>query len=239
MKSVLLVLLFFTNAFLYSKSFNNINDKVAYYKNRYKVHCLNEKVTDNYGNGFKDLYGTRNMKTILFGIAYRGGANNYYHKTNKRDNQNPLPEDGLNNLCGEGFSSAIYLYGTNFSKVENKVFVNADKDTLFYIQNSAMSRNTQESIIKMVKDRIDNPNLGPIYLHCWNGWHQSGYVSSMILMQFCGYSNQQARAYWEQNTDGAYKKFDNVKKMIANFSPFQEYKIDKEIADLICPCMKK
>ena len=88
-------------------------------------------------------------------------------------------------------------------------------------------------------DRIENPNLGPVYLHCWNGWHQSGYVSAMILMQFCGYTNQQARTYWEQNTDGAYKKFDNVKNMIANFTPFKDYKIDKETQAMLCPCMKK
>jgi hypothetical protein len=233
----LILLLFLSNVLVNSKQFNTLVSKIDYYKNRYKVNCLNEKITDNFGNGFTELYGTRNMKPILFGIAYRGGANNFYHKTNKRDNQNPLPEDGLNNLCVEGFSSVIYLYGKNF-KESKKIFIN-NNDTLEYIQNSGMSRKTQEDIIKMVKDRIDNPNLGPIYLHCWNGWHQSGYVASMILMQFCGYSNQQARAYWEENTDGAYKKFDNVKKMIANFESFENYKIDKATQDIICPCIKK
>ena len=235
MKKILLLLLLSTS-FVYSKQFSTLESKANYYKNRYKVDCLNEKITDNFGNGFIELYGTRNMKPILFGIAYRGGANNFYHKTNKRDNQNPLPEDGLNNLCAEGFNSAIYLYGKNFKETK-KIFVN-NSDTLRYIQNSGMARKTQEDIIKMVKDRIDDPNLGPIYLHCWNGWHQSGYVASIILMQFCDYTNQQARTYWEQNTDGAYKKFDNVKKMISNFEPFIEYKISKDTQSLICPCMK-
>jgi len=232
-----LVLLLILNTFIYSKNFNSLEDKINYYKYRYKVNCLDEKITNNFGNGFEELYGTRNMKPILFGIAYRGGANNFYHKTNKRHNHNPLPSDGLNNLCKEGFSLAVYLYGTNF-KNSQKIFI-SEKDTLHYIQNSGMSRKTQSEIIKMVKDRIDNFNLGPIYLHCWNGWHQSGYIASMLLMQFCDYTNQQARTYWEQNTDGAYKKFENVKKMIANFRTFDEYKIKKETQNLICPCMKK
>jgi len=201
------------------------------------VNCLNEKITDNRGNGFDDLYGTRNMKPILFGIAYRGGANNFYHKSNKRDNQNPLQDDGLGNLSNEGFSTAIYLYGKNFST--SPKIITKNKDTLKYIQNSGMSRNTQKEIVQMVYDRIENPNLGPIYLHCWNGWHQSGYIAAIILMQYCNFSNQQALEYWEMNTDGDYKKFDNLKKMMANFIPFEEFRIDKETQELICPCMKK
>jgi len=107
------------------------------------------------------------MKPILFGIAYRGGANNYYHKTNKRDNQNPLPPDGLTNLCKEGFSNAIYLYGKNFSTAQKLII--AEQDTLHYIQNSAMHSTTQRELMRMVQARIENPSLGPLYLHCWNG----------------------------------------------------------------------
>ncbi len=72
------------------------------------------KVIDNFGNGFDSLYGTRNMRTVLHGVAYRGGANNYYHKTDKRNNHNPLPDDGIANLCKEGFSHSIYLYKQNW-----------------------------------------------------------------------------------------------------------------------------
>jgi hypothetical protein len=239
MKSLPIIIIF-TFAFIASANsaqFQSLADKVNYYKQRYKVECANEKITDNYGNGFDSLYGTRNMKTILYGIAYRGGANNFYHKTNKRDNQNPLPNDGLQHLCNEGFSEAIYLYGKRFADAK-KIFTN-DNDTLRYIQNSAMNRKTQKELLTMVKARIDYPQLGPMYLHCWNGWHQSGYVASIILMQFCDYTNKQARKYWEQNTDGAYKKFNTVKNMISNFEPFPELKIDATTQSLICPCEKR
>ena len=95
----------------YSQTQENKNySKFKFYEEKYKVECLNQKITDNFGNGYDSLYGTRNMRTILFGVAYRGGANNFYHKESKRENQNPLPEDGLNNLLNQGFSASVYLY---------------------------------------------------------------------------------------------------------------------------------
>ena len=95
-----------TNSLLFKK-FNK-------YKLLYNVNCVQDKITNNQGNGFEDLYGTRNFRTILHGVAYRGGGNNYYHRTNKRSNKNPLPLDGLNNLLNNGFSTSIYLYVENF-----------------------------------------------------------------------------------------------------------------------------
>ena len=84
-------------------------EKINEYKLKYKVHCVQDKITDNQGNGFEDLYGTRNFRVILHGVAYRGGGNNYYHRTDKRDNKNPLPMDGLHNLLENGFSTSVYL----------------------------------------------------------------------------------------------------------------------------------
>lgn len=207
------------------------------YKAKYKVECVNQKITDNRGDGFPKLYGTRNMRPILHGVAYRGGANNAYHKTDKRDNHNPLPQDGLKNLCVEGFAKAVYLYGTNFQTAEKTTIVN--KDTLRYIQNSGMPRTKLKDLMQMIYDVIQGKSKGPIYLHCWNGWHQSGYVSSAILRQFCKYSSEQAFDYWMENTDGVNKGYDNVKNQVKDFKPFDEFQISDEIRKEICPCMKK
>ena len=38
-------------------------------------------------------------------------------------------------------------------------------------------------------------------MHCWNGWHASGYISALSLRQFCGVSGSDAVAYWIRNTD--------------------------------------
>lgn len=59
--------------------------------------------------------GVRNFRTVLYGVLYRGGANNYYHRGHPRSNTHPLPEDGIQNLCEEGFGLAIYLYPDNFN----------------------------------------------------------------------------------------------------------------------------
>jgi hypothetical protein len=214
-------------------------DKFKKYKNRYKVECVGEKITDNFGNGYDSLYGTRNMRTVLYGVAYRGGANNFYHKSNKRDNHNPLPEDGLTNLCGQGFSTAVYLYSTNFSE-SKKLFINKlTKDTLHYIQNSGSERKKLKEIMLLVKDVIDEPQKGPVYLHCWNGWHQSGYVSAAILMQFCRITNEQALQYWIDNTDGVNRGYCKVKELVKNFKPYDDIKIDDSIRKAICPCMTR
>ena len=64
-------------------------EKYNHYKSKYNSNCVQDKITDNQGNGFEDLYGTRNFRVILHGVAYRGGGNNYYHRSNKRSNKNP------------------------------------------------------------------------------------------------------------------------------------------------------
>lgn len=216
----------------------DVFSKFLYFKNKYAVNCADEKITDNFGNGYDSLYGTRNMRVILHGVAYRGGANNYYNKFMKRDNHNPLPNEGLINLANQGFSKAIYLYSKNFSS-SKKIFVNdSGTDTLHYLQNSGMNRNDLKSIMLMVFDVIKNKDEGPIYLHCWNGWHQSGYISAAILMQFCGLTNDQALRYWNQNTDGVNKGYENVKRLVSAFVPFEDIKIDDKTMKIICPCLE-
>lgn len=232
MRFVVVAIVMFIPGLLFSQS------KFEYYKSKYKAECVSDKITDNRGEGYSELYGTRNMRPILHGVAYRGGANNFYHKIAKRENRNPLPEDGLDNLCNEGFSKAVYLYATNFSS-SKKIAVSASgKDTLQYIQNSGMSREGLRSLMLDILDIIKNPDKGPIYFHCWNGWHQSGYVSSAILMQFCGISNEQAFDYWMKNTDGVNKGYENVKALVRSFKVFDDIKIDDSVKKQICPCMK-
>ena len=50
-----------------STSFNF--DKFIKYKDRYKVECVDQKITDNRGEGYEELYGTRNFRVILHGVA--------------------------------------------------------------------------------------------------------------------------------------------------------------------------
>lgn len=216
------------------ENFSTVEEKIEYYKQRYNSKCVGGAITDNYGNKFEELYGTRNMKPILHGIAYRGGANNYYHKSSKRKNRNPLPKDGLQNLLDEGFSKAVYLYTTNFSSAMHRCI---DKsDTLNYLQISGNTDQELREILLIIKNIASNPNEGPVYLHCWNGWHQSGLVAAVILMQFCDYTNQEALRYWLDNAHGGEKGYDHIKNRISNFRPYGDISLPDEVSSKACPC---
>ena len=159
-----------------------------FYKKRYNESDLMYKIVDNWGNGFDSLYGTRNMRPILHGVAYRGGANNYFHKTNKRKNSNPLPNDGVENLCKEGFSHSIYLYRTNWETApafDTCKCVNSSKNILQYDQFDYFDDEHVYKMLEIVYKSAIDSTLGPVYLHCWNGWHASGFISAIILKQFC------------------------------------------------------
>ena len=209
-------------------------NKINHYKTKFEINCVTEKATNNKGEGLETLYGTRNFRSILHGIAYRGGGNNYYHRSNKRENKNPLPQDGLNNLLEQNFSNIVYLYKTNWETAPR--FVKKGKKRLDYYQLSGNDEGSRDSILSMVYEAINNNESGPIYLHCWNGWHQSGYISAVLLKQFCGFSTLQSLHYWEDCADSWSKGYDRIKDAIINFKPIEKYKIDQKKADLICPC---
>ena len=236
MKKMFLILLL-SSTFSFSQSIDSsIVNKVNFYKNKFQVKCVDEKITDNKGNGYEELYGTRNFRVILHGIAYRGGGNNYYHRSNKRDNKNPLPLDGLENLLNNGFSKSIYLYTENFESAPS-FLTNKDKnDTLHYYQIGGDNRSELDSIIMFTHNSIINSDVGPIYLHCWNGWHQSGFVSAVLLKQFCGFSTTKSLHYWEDCADNWTRGYDRIKDAIRNFIPIEKYKISKKLKDEICPC---
>ena len=222
------------------------NDSLSpnFYKNRYNETDLLKKITDNYGNNEDKLYGTRNLRPILHGIAYRGGGNNYYHKTDKRKNQNPLPDDGLINLCKEGFSKSIYLYQRNFDSAYSAVNCNCidgEKNNVEYLQLDYFDNTHVYEMVKMVYESATQESVGPVYLHCWNGWHASGYISAILLKQFCGYTNLQATSYWDIATDGANQspRYRTIRDQINDFVPIEEFKLSDKMGNSICPPMPK
>lgn len=224
---------------LYNPSFLLESD---YYKDRYKETDLMYKVIDNWGNGFDSLYGTRNMRPILHGVAYRGGANNYYHKTDKRKNSNPLPNDGIKNLCKEGFSHSIYLYRTNWDSAptfETCDCVNDARNDMEYSQYDYFDKEHIYEMLELVYKSAKDDNTGPVYLHCWNGWHASGFISAVILKQFCGYNDLDAIAYWDLGTDGANTspRYNSIREKIKNFQPYPEFFLEDSLGNKICAPM--
>ena len=213
-----------------------------FYKKRYKETDLMYKIVDNWGNGFDSLYGTRNMRPILHGVAYRGGANNYFHKTNKRKNSNPLPDDGIDNLCKEGFSHSIYLYRTNWESAppaDTCKCVNSSKNIMQYDQFDYFDDEHVYKMLEIVYKSAIDSTLGPVYLHCWNGWHASGFISAIILKQFCGMSDLDAVTYWDLGTDGANgsPRYNKIRERIRKFKPYSEFLLYDSLQNAICPPM--
>lgn len=209
----------------------SIVDEAKTYKDRYGVNSPDTKITDNRGRGREYLYGTRNMRSVLHGVMYRGGANNVYFSP-PRDNRNPLTKTGLVNLCREGFGSSIYLYSTNFHTAPKTVYCESTPGEVDYLQIDPY--NKTEKILDLVHKRIKGQLEGPIYAHCWNGWHYSGLISAIALKQFCGYSSDQALSYWIRNTDGNSKGYESIKTKIKNFKPDPRFQITAEEQSAIC-----
>ncbi|UKN00844.1 OmpA family protein [Paracrocinitomix mangrovi] len=213
-----------------------------FYKNRYVETDLMYKITNNKGDGFDSLYGTRNMRPILHGVAYRGGANNYFHKTDKRKNQNPLPLDGMSGLCKEGFSAGVYLYRQNFEESpigDTCNCVDNSWNNFKYYQYDYYDSSHVYEMIKMTYNAATQEETGPVYLHCWNGWHASGYISAVILKQFCGFSDWDAVNYWDLGTDGANTspRYQTQRERIKEFQPYPEFMISDSLQKCLCPPM--
>lgn len=240
MQTILILLLSFTFAQEKSNDQSKTwSDSIRSYKEHYKLENAFSKKVDNQGKGDDELYGVRNFRVVLHGVLYRGGANNTYNKNQKRGNSNPLQKDGLENLCQQNFDTAIYLYKTNFEQAPKDLSCKASgKDNkIHYIQRSALETDQQIEILKMIHKHIVDQNPKPIYAHCWNGWHASGLISALSLIQFCGISNEKALAYWISNTDGNNKGYEKIKKRITRFKPLPELNITTTTQSQICPAL--
>ena len=215
-----------------------------YYKVRYNEEDLMYKITNNKGDGFDSLYGTRNMRPILHGVAYRGGANNYYHKTDKRHNHNPLPLDGLSGLCQEGFSKGIYLYRERFEEAplaDTCNCIDQSMNEFEYEQRDYFDSVHVRDMLKSTYESATVNGVGPVYLHCWNGWHASGFIAAVILKQFCEFSDWDAVNYWDLGTDGANTspRYQVQRERIKNFRPYPEFEISDSLRACLCPPMPK
>jgi hypothetical protein len=210
-------------------------------RKRYKLASASAKLVDNEGNGFDALYGTRNMRAVLNGVYYRGGANNVYNKHQKRSNMNPLPTEGLTHLCEEGFSHAVYLYTENFASAPKVIkcrTFDGNENTLQYIQVSPLDYKASDlaKLHGIMLDHVRNPRLGAIYAHCWNGWHSSGYLAATTLRQFCGFTGDQAVAYWDTNTDGNNgSSYNGIRTRIRAFVPNPDLSLNAAEKAALCP----
>lgn len=203
----------------------------------YDLKDLYSKKVDNKGKGYKPLSELRNFRVVLNGVLYRSGANNVYNTKQKRDNENPISNQGLKDLCEQNFSTAFYLYKKNFDQAEKTVSCqNKEKqsNTFQYQQLSALDSKNEKTFLTAIHKAIGKPGK-PILVHCWNGWHASGLVSTLALRQFCKFNEQEGIDYWIKNTDGNNKGYEKIKNRIKSFKPYEDLKISESTRKEICP----
>ena len=186
---------------------------------------LNVVATDAQGGNFS---GLRAFKPVLDRVLYRGGGPG--GKVSLRTNQ-------LQALCQNGFSSAGYLYPDNFNSPTQ---VNCGAQNLEYRVvgfRAAGAEQTLRAIYNIIKSQSTANPQGPMFLHCWNGWHASGEISAYALRQFCNMSGDEAARYWAQNIgdQGNLSKYGSIQNRIRNFNKISSLEITDAERARICP----
>jgi len=137
------------------------------------------------------LPGMAFVRPVLDGVLYRAG----FKGGDKR--HTGLSEAQRKALCEAGFSGADYV---DFGSKTKFGSTSCGSNTLEYKKSS--SGNTRE-LMRDIHAVIEDPKKGPILVHCMWGVHSSGAVSAMALVQFCGWSEHKAKAYWNQARNNA------------------------------------
>lgn len=131
------------------------------------------------------------FRPVLAGVLYRAG----FKGGDK--GRTGLSSSQRQELCDAGFSSARYI---DFGKNTKYGTTNCSQGAFEY----SAGRSTKPSdIMREIHEVIENPDRGPVLVHCMWGVHSSGAISAMALVQFCGWSEDRAKKYWDEARNGA------------------------------------
>lgn len=170
--------------------------------------------------------GVAFFRPVLSGVLYRSGfKGGDKARTGLSDNQR-------NALCTAGFSNGFYAdFGKN-----TEYGTNSCANGSFDYQSARSSR--PANVMKAIYDVVQNPNKGPVLVHCMWGVHSSGALSAMALVQFCGWSEDRAKNYWDEARNGAPCSGGCDQWIDAKFSKFSvnpKLMISQEQQAAICP----
>ena len=166
------------------------------------------------------------FRPVLSGVLYRSGF-----KGGDKD-RTGLSEGQRETLCGEGFSTGFYA---DFGKNTEYGRTSCGNGSFDY-QSARSSR--PGAVMASIHEVIENPGKGPVLVHCMWGVHSSGALSAMALVQFCGWTEERAKEYWNDARNGAPCSGGCDKWIDAKFSNFRvdpKLKISTEQQAAICP----
>lgn len=142
-------------------------------------------------SGASPAEGLAFVRPVLSGVLYRAG----FKGGDK--NHTGLSTTQRDELCESGFSSARYI---DFGKSTKFGTTSCAEGKMSY----APGKSTQPAdVMQQLYEIITTPNSGPMLVHCMWGVHSSGAISAMALVQFCGWSEERAKAYWNEARNGA------------------------------------
>jgi hypothetical protein len=142
-------------------------------------------------SGHSPAEGLDFFRPVLSGVLYRAG---FKGGDKERDG---LSKAQRNQLCEAGFSSARYI---DFGKNASYGTTDCGTGQLTY----APGKSTQpDDVLRDIHAIIKDPGRGPMIEHCMWGVHSSGAIAAMALVQFCGWSEERAKAYWNDARNGA------------------------------------
>lgn len=131
------------------------------------------------------------FRPVLSGVLYRGGF------SGGDKNKTGLSTSQRGALCSEGFSKGFYA---DFGKNTEYGAASCGGGSFDY-QSARSSR--PDNVMQAIHDVIKSPGKGPVFVHCMWGVHSSGALSAMALVQFCGWSEEEAKDYWNDARNGA------------------------------------
>jgi hypothetical protein len=131
------------------------------------------------------------FRPVLSGVLYRAGF------SGGDKGRTGLSTSQRGALCEDGFSQAFYA---DFGKNTDFSATSCGSGRLDY---AAARSSRPSSVMKAIHDVIKDPGQGPVLVHCMWGVHSSGALSAMALVQFCGWSEDRAKDYWNEARNGA------------------------------------
>jgi hypothetical protein len=147
--------------------------------------------TEMLARGDRGLEGLAFVRPVLNGVLYRAGF-----KGGDKAHAGLATAQRLA-LCEAGFTGARYV---DFGSKTQFGTTQCAEGTLDY---SPLRSSRTAALMQDIHAVIEDPDKGPILVHCMWGVHSSGAVAAMALTQFCGWSESQAKTYWHKARNNA------------------------------------
>lgn len=174
-----------------------------------------------------------NMRAVLPGLVFRSGVNPAYSPPVK----SPLSSSAMNVACATGFDKAYFLYDKRIPEPLAQCVRDGRPAQLSYFKATVTVGSTgRDVVLGAIHAAIMSGERHPILLQDIGGRHAAGYISAIVLRQFCGMSADQAVAYYDAtDDDDSRKNGQELVRKIKCFTPLAHFSIPAATKMKVCP----